>query len=33
MTDPNTSIQPMLPAPTPNISSIKEQQQPTQNKP
>ena len=33
MTDPSTSIQPTLPAPTPNIRSINDQQQPRQKMP
>jgi len=33
ITAPSTSIQPMLPTPTPNISNISDQQQPTQKSP
>jgi hypothetical protein len=33
ITAPNASIQPRLPTPTTNISSISDQQHPTQNSP
>jgi hypothetical protein len=33
MTEPNASIQPTFPMPTPNINSINAQQQPTQKIP